>query len=506
MKPGFSHSSISEELLMSSPRFITLILSAVTLTALQACTDQPTPTGLAASGTFAASETVNAQASRHIVLFASEGVPTGFPQQVTRLGGSVEAVLDSIGVAAVTGLNDTAVATLRADPGIRSVEPDVAIVMSDNRFEMDDAFSEASVESFAPADATESPTLARFYARQWNMRAVFAPEAWAAGHLGSRDVVVAILDTGIDYLHPDLVGLVDLERSKSFVPEEDAAVAARFPGRLPFSDLFWHGTAVASVVASNAKVVAGVNRYVTLLAIKVADSTSRHTGARLLSGIVYAADQGADVINVSRGVDRDKSKFPGTVAAFERAANYAFRKGALIVSLPFNDAIDLDHNGDIVRFPCEAAHVICVSATAPTGAAGREGPWTEIDAWAPYSGFGRSAVDVAAPGGGGAGSPTLFTKVWLPCTATWTASTGRPECRTNSVPLEQRITQGIGTSWATPLVSGLAALLVAQLGHGNPALIRSRILESADDLGEPGTDPFYGKGRINIARALGVIH
>jgi hypothetical protein len=51
-------------------------------------------------------------------------------------------------------------------------------------------------------------------------------------------------------------------------------------------------------------------------------------------------------------------------------------------------------------------------------------------------------------------------------------------------------------------VSGLAALLVAQLGKGNPALIRARILQSADDLGEPGVDPSYGHGRINIARAL----
>ena len=53
-------------------------------------------------------------------------------------------------------------------------------------------------------------------------------------------------------------------------------------------------------------------------------------------------------------------------------------------------------------------------------------------------------------------------------------------------------------------VAGLAALLVAQLGHGNPALIRARILESADDLGDPGVDPFYGRGRINVARALGI--
>ena len=324
---------------------------------------------------------------------------------------------------------------------------------------------------------------------------MFAPEAWAAGHLGSRDVVVAILDTGIDYTNPDLAGLVDLDRSISFVPED---VTRHYPGRLPFSDLFWHGTAVASVVASNAILLAGVNRYVTLLAVKVADSTNNHTVGRLISGIVYAADQGADVINVSRGSERHKSQSPGFVAAFERAVNYAFRKGALVVSVPFNDAADLDHDGDIVRMPCEAANAICAAATGPTGAAGVNGPWENVDAPALYSAFGRSAVSVAAPGG--AGEVGQFRRMWTICTTTPTATTGAPACRAR-----QAIAQPVGTSFAAPHVAGLAALLVAQLGHGNPALIRTRILQSADDLGEPGTDPHYGKGRINVVRALGLI-
>jgi subtilisin family serine protease len=119
--------------------------------------------------------------------------------------------------------------------------------------------------------------------------------------------------------------------------------------------------------------------------------------------------------------------------------------------------------------------------------------------------YGRSAIDVAAPGGAGMASSPLFTKVWLPCTGTPTATTARPECRNISVPLGRRVAQSVGTSFAAPHVAGLAALLVAQLGHRNPVLIRARILQSADDLGEPGTDPYYGKGRINFARALGII-
>jgi lantibiotic leader peptide-processing serine protease len=174
------------------------------------------------------------------------------------------------------------------------------------------------------------------------------------------------------------------------------------------------------------------------------------------------------------------------------------------LSLPFNDRADLDHNGDLVRVPCESANVICVSATGPTGGVRMEGPWENVDALAPYSALGRSAVDVAAPGGAGMPTSPLLTKVWLPCTGTPTATTARPECRNLSVPLGSRVAQSVGTSFATPHVTGLAALLVAQLGHGNPALIRARILQSADDCGEPGHDASYGQGRINIARALGL--
>src|SRR5438034_8893220 len=91
---------------------------------------------------------------------------------------------------------------------------------------------EAVSEAAEPADATASPTGAQFYARQWNLRAVFAPAAWAAGFLGSRDVVVAILDTGIDYSNPDLAGLVDRDPPLALVPEDVSQhLRARCPCR-----------------------------------------------------------------------------------------------------------------------------------------------------------------------------------------------------------------------------------------------------------------------------------
>lgn len=460
------------------------LLIAIAILLVTACQDRAIPT--AASTGVAASLTADDAGTRHLVVFSAERVPTDFGQRVAALGGVVESTLDSIGVATVTGLVDAAAAELGAQADVRNVESDALTSL--------EAGAAASDELVAVEDATASPTTAQYFPRQWNMRAVFAPEAWAAGFLGSRDVKVAILDTGIDYLHPDLVGLVDLEHSISFVPE---AVPARYAGRLPFSDFHQHGTFVSSIIATNGVYLAGVNRYITLLAVKIADSTNSSSAGRMLSGIVYAADQGADVINLSNGVQRDKNANPGVVTAFLRAVMYAYRKGSLLVSVPFNDAVDLDHNGEFVRMPCETATTICAAGTGPTAAAGVDGPWENVDSPAFYTAFGRSAVDVAAPGGSG---PPIPLNVWVACTTTPTQTTTRPDCRARRPVGESR-----GTSFAAPHVVGLAALLVAQLGHGNPALIRARILQSADDLGEPGTDPYYGKGRINIARALGVL-
>ena len=488
-----------------------LALAAVAV-AIQGCHEQTLPTESASSGPALAALVAAPQpASRHLVVFTAERVPADFQARVSTLGGSVEISLDSVGVATVIGLTPTTAAELAAAPDIQALEPDQVVTLGVGPVEAPDVSTELTAnETLAPADATASPTSAPFYPEQWSLRAVFAPEAWAAGHLGSRGVVVALLDSGIDYLQPDLLGLVDLDHSRSFSPEEDPIVAERFPGRLPISDIFFHGTTTAGIIASNATILAGVNRYVTFLAIKVFNRFGEGSLSQVIGGIVYAADQGADVINASLSAAFDKHKNPGIVVASNRAANYAFRKGALLVSITGNDGIDLDHNGDTVLLPCEAPHVICVSGTAPSGAAGATGPWENVDAPAPYTGFGRSAVDVAAPAGQtGVVRPipaTEYRTVWALCTTT-TTETSPGRCRFGQRFPDQRglpVYKSFGTSISGAFVSGLAALLVAQLGHGNPALIRERIIQSADDLGQPGTDPYYGKGRINIARALGV--
>ncbi|HYR27001.1 MAG TPA: S8 family serine peptidase, partial [Thermoanaerobaculia bacterium] len=75
----------------------------------------------------------------------------------------------------------------------------------------------------------------------------------------------------------------------------------------------------------------------------------------------------------------------------------------------------------------------------------------------------------------------------------------RPSCRTGNFILGTG-----GTSMAAPHVSGTAALIVEDIGRGRPSQVRARLLKSSDDLGQPGADPAYGKGRINVPRAIGL--
>src|SRR5438128_6309440 len=411
---------------------------------------------------------------RHIVSF-SGSVPTDFAAQVAALGGKVLWVSSGTGLAAVSGLTGGGSVKLAAGKGIQAVDVDESIPL-----DVPLLVNEEGAPSGAGVQSSTAPATAGFFRRQWNMQAVQADVVWAHPFLGSSAVTVFMLDTGIDYLHDDLVGLVDLTRSLDltgtflgrvivgtdtlFVPFTEAdTVKKLFPTRLLITDLLFHGTHTSATVSSNAVWAAGITSRTTLVAVKVCGYINECPFSSILNGVIYAANNGADVINMSLGGPFTKAGNGRFVGLLDKVFNYARSKGVTIVVSAGNDTTDLDHDGNSYQTFCNTPSVICVAATGPTSDANatnpnpnlvRNGPWTNIDAPAYYTNFGRSVINVAAPGGNSSFGPPLAAPagrdvfVWAACTQT--SRITHPVDLTGCAALPFFIVGAQGTSMAAP--------------------------------------------------------
>jgi len=266
---------------------------------------------------------------------------------------------------------------------------------------------------------------------------------------GDAGTVIAIVDTGVDMTHPDLVSKL-VSTGHDFANDDDDA-----------TDDVWHGTHVAGVAAAdtnNAIGIAGVAWNCRILPVKVTDATGDGYYSWIIDGIIWAADQGADVINLSLG-----GNFPDPF--LEDACKYAHDKGAVVVAAAGNDGIAM------VLYPAAYdAYVLAVAASDYT------------DAIADFSSFGPE-VDVAAPG------------VWILGPAPqWYVGDGFLPYLFAS-----------GTSQAAPHVSGMAALIKSAKPDLPVDDIMKIIRYSADDINKtafPGRDDHAGYGRVNMTRAL----
>ena len=463
---------------------------SVAAVALAACSDsplQPTTNAPRANAAVAAATT------DHVVELNGP-VRKDFAARVAALGGTVNFVSEAGGFASVSGLTAGGAASLARNPGVAAVYDDVTIQVD----------APATIGEMTAADVSDlsiaNPAAAFRFAFQWNMRAIGANTAWAAGNLGSADVTAAILDSGIDYDSYDMNGMVDLARSTSFIASDNAILAAFFPTRNPLDDLNGHGTNVATQVSSNATLFAGVNSTARIIGVKVLGASGSGSFSGILAGLIWAADHGADVANMSIGVAGgvDKAGNGRFVGLTNQVFNYAHRKGMVVVVSSGNDGKNLDNDGRTLAVYCEAPHVICVSATGPTASTNAfSGPWTNVDAGASYSNTGQQSITVSAPGGTAAG--------WVSsvCARHRAAASGNTIVFPCNAPPGFFVTVGYaGTSQATPHVTGLVAQLVAKYGKGRPSQIKQLLLNGLDDLGAPGPDDVYGAGRINVAKTL----
>jgi subtilisin family serine protease len=339
------------------------------------------------------------------------------------------------------------------------------------------AYVEPVYSGFRTADTPADPLYAR--TRSY-LSAVHAPEAWDI-EKGRPEVIVAVLDTGIDLDHPDLQGriwtnaaeiagnsvdddangCIDDVHGCAFVDFASGGCDDALNGDV--DDDIGHGTFVAGIIAANGNDIGivGVARNVTVLPIKMLDCGGRGQSKGLADGILYAAEAGAHVINVSLGGPFDAQ----IVREAVRTATQ--EHGAIIVAATGNTG----KAG--VAYPARYSEVLAV------GAASSRDP----DARAKFSTYGPE-VDVVAVGQKIVGTvPEDSCTLFLPC-------------------IGDGYAMGDGTSFSAPQVSGLAALIVSRRPGITPESLTDVIKSTADAVPSGDKPNWAGAGRINMFEAL----
>ncbi|MBN2380071.1 peptidase S8 [candidate division WOR-3 bacterium] len=262
-----------------------------------------------------------------------------------------------------------------------------------------------------------------FFCNQWDKKITETQWAWELT-TGSKDIVVAILDTGIDTLHEDL--RVNLVAGYNFVATSES-----------IQDVYGHGTHVSGIVAAeidNETGIAGMSQS-GIMALKVVDDEGYYLDSDLIDGIIYAAEYGADIISMSLVGDEHEP-----IPLIQDAVTYAWDKGLFLVAIAGNGG----RNGSV--YPGAYERVMSVGSTKPN------------DTRASDSNYG-DGVDIYAPG--------YYIYSTMP---------------------NDKYRYRSGTSMAGPQVAGLAALIWSCSPDYTNLDVWSRIVESADtiqiDMGE----------------------
>jgi serine protease len=297
-----------------------------------------------------------------------------------------------------------------------------------------------------------------FYHLQWNFPLINLPDAWDLS-TGSG-ITVAVVDSGVNPFGFDSFGRFSENR---ILPGHNAIW--RLPGGIDFNG---HGTHVAGTIGqetNNTTGVAGIAYHAKILPVKVMSFLGFGLDSWIIRGIRWAADNGADIINLSIGGG-------GYSKALEDAVDYAYEKGVTLVAASGNDGTDE------VDYP--AAFENCIAV----GAIRYDKEKTD------YSNYGED-LDLVAPGGD-------------------LSVDQNGDDRKDGIYQETFRFLGIGwdywsftgTSMASPHVAGVAALIKSLHPEYGPDEIRQVLQDTAEDLGNPGWDERYGYGLVDAYAAV----
>lgn len=344
---------------------------------------------------------------------------------------------------------------LRADPRVEYAEPNWVyhLIESTPVAEVDakDA-SDAEPQRRLPAEVDDP-----FFAKQWSFPQIGVPQAWA--HADGEGVVVGVIDTGVAFEDRKRFRRVEDLAADGFVEGYDFLADDDHP-----NDDHGHGTHVAGTIAqmtNNGVGVAGIAPKAKIMPLKVLSKRGAGTAGDIADAIRFAADEGANIVNLSLGGG------PRSLI-MEAAVRYARTKGVLVVCAAGNGARNR------VEFPAAYVGSFAVSSVGPDGKL------------AYYSSYGRQ-IDVAAPGGNkqlGEDAGILQNTI-------------------TPIAVDKRNTylSFQGTSMAAPHVAGVAALVMST-GLRDVTEVEKILRKTATDAGSKGWDERYGYGVVNAERAV----
>ena len=320
------------------------------------------------------------------------------------------------------------------------------------------------------------------YSEQWGLKSINAPEAWQLIPQNSKEIILAVIDTGIDYEHPDLKNVIYInngeigtdnfghDKSSNGIDDDGNGFVDDFRGwdfvnkldiihselqddftdwdNNPF-DENGHGTQISGIIGAehNNIGIAGVNPNIKLLNIRGFDKNGSGEEDDIASAIIYAVKMGAKVISMSFG-DEIYSE------VLKDVIQYAYSKGVILIGSSGNSASDLPH------YPSGFNEVISV------------GSIQENDALSSFSNFG-STIDLVAPG-----SQIMTTS------------------------LDNTYKAVNGTSASAPFVSGTAAILLSLKDDISNEEVKQVLKSTSIDLGENGWDIKFGAGKLNLQKAI----
>jgi subtilisin family serine protease len=441
-----------------------------------------------------------AVADSYMVVGKGNKIRDGLIASIEAQGGTVTRTIPEVGIVVVESDSADFLSKTRKLAGVQSAMHDIQIQWVPVQETV-----AVTAEEYGNPPASGDDDF--FFDLQWGHDAIDAPEAWNAGYRGAG-VRVAVIDGGFDLDHPDLAPNINLGLSMNFVPGEELQYG--------FADTFSHGTHTAGTIAAadNAFGTIGVAPEAELVLVKSLSDAGSGAFSWIIAGIVHAANADADVISMSLGAsiprkcefeedDGSIVKYPSwecaaLLTATHSAITYAYQSGATVIASIGNDGANLNKDKSNVEIPGQGPHHLGISATGPFlwGA----NPDGFLDYLAIYSNYGTSGVDLAAPGGDYYGA--FFDAGFEDCTV---AGLTRP-CYV----FDYVFSTGnggwywsVGTSMAAPHAAGVAALIIGKNGGSmHPAQVIAKLKSSADDLGKPGKDDYYGNGRVNAFKAV----